>query len=286
MEHKALIKKIGIGTVQFGLDYGINNPLGKVPFEEVQSILQYAQAQGIDTLDTARVYGDSEEVIGRILPNLNFQIVSKFSEAPRQAMETSLGLLNRTSIYAYLWHSFKSFKENIDWQKELLILKDQQKVQKVGFSLYYPSELEELLEQNVSFDIVQVPYNLFDRRFEKLFPILKKEGIEIHVRSIFLQGLFFIPPDNLKPHFQVIYDKQERLHQLAKQHQIPLAAILLNFVLLQPWLDKVVIGMDKKANLVDNVNNLSYYQQVRNLGADLSVFQEDKEEIILPFNWQ
>lgn len=286
MEHKALIKKIGIGTVQFGLDYGINNPLGKVPFEEVQSILQYAQAQGIDTLDTARVYGDSEEVIGRILPNLNFQIVSKFSEAPRQAMETSLGLLNRTSIYAYLWHSFKSFKENIDWQKELLILKDQQKVQKVGFSLYYPSELEELLEQNVSFDIVQVPYNLFDRRFEKLFPILKKEGIEIHVRSIFLQGLFFIPPDNLKPHFQVIYDKQERLHQLAKQQQIPLAAILINFVLNNPFIDRVIMGISNLRNLQENLESLGFSNKVHSFLADLNSFVENKEDILLPFHWK
>jgi len=177
-----MISKISLGTVQFGQDYGIANR-GKIPKSEVAQILDYAKSVGIECLDTAFNYGESELVIGEYLREHpgSFKIVSKFSslEQVEEFLEKSLERLGVDELYGYLLHRFEDIKENGKNWNEMVSLRKLGKVKKIGFSLYSPEELAFLLDKKINFDIVQIPYSVFDRRFEQYFDILKNKKIEL-----------------------------------------------------------------------------------------------------------
>ena len=223
---KDYIRKFGLGTAQFGLDYGIADRIGKVAKEEVFKILQYAHRVGIDMLDTAYAYGESEDIIGEFISKSgkSFNIISKIpdlekydtSSVEKFCLET-LKNLGQTKIYGYLVHKFDnliSYKKGC-LREELETLKRKGLVDKVGISLYKTVELDYLLNNNISFDIVQVPYNIFDRRYNEYFSVLKEKNIEIHARSVFLQGLFFLEMDKINEKFYVARDMLERLRSIS-----------------------------------------------------------------------
>jgi len=285
------MSKLVLGTAQFGMDYGINNTRGKVPQTEVFEILEKALESGIDMLDVAYDYGDSERIIGQFLQKnkSNFKIVSKLppdnSENTEKFLYESLEKLNSGRIYGYLVHDFKSFLEKAEIWNILKQLKAQNKVEKIGFSLYHPKEIEYLLEKNIQLDIVQVPFSIFDQRFSKIFPLLKEKGVEIHVRSIFLQGLVFKNPDGLKGNFGKSKDKLLFLRSLSKEINIPFPAIFINFAILNNFIDKVIIGIDSIENLRENIGSLSHQARIKDIYNKLLSLKEDDENIILPINW-
>src|SRR5690606_15941273 len=130
--------------------------------------------------------------------------------------------LKSKAIYGCLFHDYNSWKQQPQLLDELQKLKAEGKISKVGFSLYYPQQAEELLENKIDFDLVQVPYSLFDQRFETVFKKLKKVGVEIHTRSVFLQGLFFLQPEKISPYFQEILPQIATAKAFSEQHKIPL----------------------------------------------------------------
>ncbi len=243
------INKIGLGTVQFGLDYGISNSGGKTSFHEVEKILNYAKSIGIDTLDTASVYGTAEEIIGQFDLS-QFKVITKFIRGSVIEQYTqSLERLNLSAIYAFLAHRPLELLDESIWENYIKI-KDTGKL-KVGYSLNDLHELEQLLEQDRWPDIVQVPYNVLDRRFEKYFPILKEKGCEIHTRSTFLQGLFFCDIESLSSHFDPVKDY---ISQLQKEKY--LASSLLNNSLSNKNIDKVIVGVNSFDQLKENVEQI------------------------------
>ncbi|MFA4884237.1 MAG: aldo/keto reductase [Candidatus Margulisiibacteriota bacterium] len=285
------MNKLTLGTVQFGLDYGVNNQRGKVPREEVFAILDEAAAAGVDLLDTAYGYGESETVIGEYLrfKKNYFQLVSKLpkcqvAEAPNYLAET-LQRLGRTSLYGYIFHDFETYRFQpviYDW---LVEQKRSGKIAKIGFSLYYPKELDELLTNEVPFDLVQFPYSIFDRRFEDYLPTLKRKGIEVHVRSVFLQGLAFKNPAELDPSFNAIKDKITSLRSLASLNNISIQAICLNYAVLNDQVDQVIVGVDSPENLKELILAAGRSSEVAGLLPELDQLKEQNEEILLPFNW-
>ncbi|MCC5946006.1 MAG: aldo/keto reductase [Bernardetiaceae bacterium] len=286
-------KKIGIGTVQFGLDYGIANERGRVPMSEVIEILDLAQSSGISLLDTARAYGESENVLGQILKvqNADFQIISKMaaqSVSPKKDLETSLLALGCKKLYAYLLHDFNDFEKNPTLWQQMQDLKTSKQVEKIGFSLYYPQQLEQLFEQKIDFDLLQIPYNIFDRRFEPYFEKLKTKEIEIHVRSVFLQGLFLMPLEKIAPHFATVNKKLANLAALAKEAGISKAALPLWFALQNPHLDKVLLGLSGIADLKQNLQLIETFDTHKTWfkSIDFNSLQEQNEDIILPFRWK
>ncbi len=287
-----MISKIALGTVQFGLDYGINNTRGKVPFEEVSKILQYCGETGIDLLDTAIAYGSSEKIIGEVQQKsgFSFKLVSKLPHGKEldvsELVSQSCKNLKSESLYGFLFHSYSDYKENPRLFDELTEIKKSGKIKKIGFSLYNPEEAEKLLEKRIEFDLVQVPYSIFDQRFENVFNNLKQNGVEIHTRSTFLQGLFFKDAENLPVHFSPVSDKLKKLQNLFSSKQIPLACGLLNFALLNEKIDKIVIGIDGIDNLKENLKALDYLEQTRAIYGDLRGFKEETLEIILPTLWK
>ncbi len=285
------MNKLVLGTVQFGMNYGINNPKGKVPPKEVFDILEIANKNGINTVDTAYDYGESEKIIGKFIKQkkINFKVISKLPPIPPKeiikVIRASLNRLNIDSFYGYLIHSFQSFLTVPEVYDLLNNFKKKGIIKKIGFSLYYPYELEYLLKNGINFDLIQVPYNVFDQRFAPYFPQLKNRGIKIYIRSVFLQGLVFKQPNKLTKRFAKIQPKIKFLNNLSEKLNIPLSAICLNFVILNPYIDKVVIGIDNKNNLEENIRDLVFVSLVKRVYKEISKLEEKDEHIILPINW-
>lgn len=284
--------KIALGTAQFGLDYGINNKRGKIPYTEVEEIVEIAYDNGIEMLDTAFSYGDSEHVIGSILEkhNLKFNIVSKLpSESlPNNSLfyfKESIERLRQKELYGYLLHDLKTFKKYPEIWEMFKDLKNLKRVKKIGFSLYYPSEIDYLFDNKIDFDIIQLPYSIFDQRFDPYFSELKKRDMEIHVRSVFLQGLIFKDPAELGSYFSDLEEKIIIVKKMVGRNNIYMSSICLNFVLLNKYIDKIVLGIDNLENLKENLNAIIDIDYVETLYKELKNLQIKNEDILLPFKW-
>jgi len=282
--------RLALGTATFGLDYGINNTIGKISASEIFNILSFANEKGIDTLDTASVYGDSEKNIGLYLNDLQFNIISKLPECKsddvcKHFYET-LENLKQERVYGYLVHSFDSYKEDKNIWKELMELKAAEKIEKIGFSLYYPEDVKMFLDDKNIPDLIQVPYNIFDRRFESYFPQLMEMNIEVHIRSVFLQGLVFKTLETLPKYFAKIKEKISLLNSISEKLNISISDLCLCFVLLNDNIDKVVIGFDNIEQLKKLVGAGSKIKKVKSVYNELLELKENDDNILLPFKWK
>ena len=254
------MNKLALGTVQFGLDYGVTNSEGKVQIEEVKSILECAKENSINTLDTAASYGNSEEVLGDVGIN-DFQVITKTiplkngTDEVIKRFQQSLTYLNKLSVNGLLIHNINEIEQkNFNtFFKELTELKRQGLVNKIGFSTYTPEKVDFLLE-NFDFDLIQVPFNIFDNRLIQggQLQALNNKGIEVHARSIFLQGVL-LGFDNLPTHFKV-WEKQFNEYQaMVKESGMSLLEYALNFALNIPEIDKVLVGVNSEQQLKEIV---------------------------------
>lgn len=285
------VQKIALGTVQFGMDYGVSNQTGKVAEDEVLAILRRAHAAGMRVLDTARIYGDSEAVLGRTLygTNLDFGVVSKLppecpaSEVPDR-IEDSIDQLGYSMLYGYLAHSFADF-EKPELRNALIDARQRGTVRKIGVSLYFPGEAEWMLDHDIDVDLVQLPFNVFDQRFAEVLPRLRARGVEVHARSAYLQGLFFLEPEVVQRKFPSAYPRFYEFRRLCERNDLTTGAALLNFVLRQSDIDKVVIGVTSLAELNANLESYEQFERGREVQQALSELSLDDEQVILPFNW-
>ena len=272
--------KLGLGTVQFGIHYGISNMNGQTPEKEVSNILDFASANHIEVLDTASAYGSAEQILGN--NNLTgFKVISKFSNSTdnkgfRKQLNKSLSDLKLNSIYGYLAHRPLEIIENPFLWEELSDLKTKNIISKRGFSLNDPSELIQLLDQNFIPDLIQVPYNYFDQRFESLIKELKSNGCEVHTRSVFLQGLFFKDPSKLSDFFNSVKPMILELQQLKSR----LSSALLKFVLIKPFIDNVIIGVENLNQLRENILEIDMSDDLPSM--DVSFLPSS---ILMPSHW-
>lgn len=283
------MNKIVLGTVQFGINYGINNSDGQVPFEEVCNILKIAEAGGIKALDTSAGYGQSEMVLGKAMKEsgTHFNIVSKYPKTNKGVRETfgeSLSQLGVASIYGYLVHLFKCYEDNHAIFDEMTELKNEGKIMRVGFSLYSVDQLQYLLDRNVYFDILQIPYNVFDRQFEPFMPKLVDIGVEIHTRSAFLQGLFFkdvnMLPDKLLP----LKPYLDQLHQYSENEGVSIEHIAFGYVLANDYVKGALIGVDNHMQLEANLQVASQALKQKDIDFIKSIDIKEKE-LLNPVNW-
>lgn len=289
------IKKLALGTVQFGIDYGINNNTGMLDDLNLQELLVSANLNGINTLDTAYNYGKSEERLGRLLQNIpeKFNIISK---APQNSdsknintyFNKSIARLHVNNLYGYMLHNFDDYNNDKNIVSVLNSFKEKELVKKIGFSLYYPEQLEQLLSDNIQFDILQIPYNIADRRFESYFTELKDRDIEVHTRSVFLQGLFFMEENVLPDKLKVFIPLIKKLNVISQKNNKNIEDILLNFVIQKKHIDKVVLGVDNTIQLNKNikasVNKLSR-KELTLIDLELSEIKIPSE-LIIPSNWK
>lgn len=289
--NKNFSDRLCLGTAQFGLDYGIANRRGKIPKEEVFEILTEAIKFGIDTVDTAYDYGESEEILGNFVKHYhgNLKIISKLPKCEHNEVEgildSSLKKLGISAIYGYLIHNFESYKEDRKIWDELERLKSKGRTEKIGFSIYYPQELESLFKDGLEIDIIQIPLSIFDQRFNPYFSELRRRNVEIYTRSVFLQGLVFKNSSELDTHFQPLRTKMEQLNLLARGYNIPIFALCLNFPVRNEFIDKIVVGVDNLQHLEEIMRMPDLLSKIDRILPQLYGLRVDDESLILPFNW-
>ena len=253
--------RLALGTVQFGLRYGVANQIGQVSRDEAAAILNYALGMGLDTIDTAIAYGESEERLGEI-GVAQWQIISKLPALPETISDVAawvtdevLGSLSRLKVsrlHGLLLHRSQELigHRGDTLYRTLVALKDQGRVGKIGVSIYDPDELDALWPQ-FSLDLVQAPFNILDRRIATSgwLTRLHNAGTEVHIRSVFLQGLLLMEPTNRPASFtrwQSLWDQWHRW--LDVEALTPLQACL-GFATSQAEIDRVVVGVDSLKQL-------------------------------------
>jgi len=233
------MNKLALGTVQFGLDYGIANEVGQVALEETQCILSFAKANEIDLLDTAIAYGNSEEVLGKLAVN-EFRVVTKLPSFPdyqnnvalwvTEQVRESLARLGQKKLYGLLLHRSEDLwgSKGAQLIQALADLKNDGFVQKIGVSIYSPDELEVVFNK-IKIDLVQAPLNVVDCRLQSSgwLDRLKDDGVEVHTRSAFLQGLLLMERSKIPQKFSRWSNLWDRWHEkLQDSGASPLEACL------------------------------------------------------------
>ena len=285
------LEKIILGTAQFGFDYGINNKNGKPSDIELENILLTALKNNIFFLDTAEVYGDAHKRIGKFhlkYSSKKFNIITKFNELKFSGnfishISKNLCELNVNYLYAYLFHNLKDLKKHSKNIDQLIKLKDEGSIYKLGVSLYTNDEIEQVLNWFDFIDLIQIPFNIFDNINHKgiIISKIKENGIEVHTRSAFLQGLFFSDklPNNLislKPYIDI-------LNKLSSKYSMTNAEIALNYCLNQPNIDKVLVGIDTKIQLMENLNGLKYLSL--DIIDEINSIYVKNTKLLNPVNW-
>lgn len=254
-----MINKFVLGTAQFGLNYGINNSLGKPSEKQVFEMLDYASDCGITVLDTADAYGNASEIIGKYICKnpRKFIINTKFIIEGlniKKQLEASLAMLNSEFINVYFYHNFNDFIKYPEFQDQLLSMKATGQIQKIGLSVYENNEFKIACESDW-IDVIQFPYNLLDNVSQKddLISFAKNMGKELQVRSVFLQGLFFKSLTDLPPNLMPLKPYLESIQDIALQYQISVEQLALSYVLQQTKIDNVIIGVDSIHQLKKNI---------------------------------
>jgi len=250
--------KLILGTVQLGLNYGINNKTGKVSINDCAKILSDSFQSGIKTLDTAEIYGDSHKIIGdfhRRNNNIKFDIITKFHkdfkiESIEDKVYSYIEVLAVNHIEVLMFHSFESYKSNKNALNLLIKLKLRGIINHIGVSLYNNEDIEAILDDN-TISLVQLPFNLLDNislRGE-LISKLKQRGKIVHTRSAFLQGLFFKKLDDTNTIVQNLLFELTFLNNIREKLNCSIEELALGYCLQQENIDNVIIGVDSSSQL-------------------------------------
>ena len=284
--------RLALGTVQFGLNYGIANQQGQPAASVVKAILRLAKTNNINLLDTAISYGESEECLGEIGVN-EFKVVTKLPSVPNsvknidlwvnEQIAGSLFRLGERRIYGLLLHRPEELlAENGDAIfQSLQRLKSSGVIQKIGVSVYAPDELARLLS-NFDLDLVQFPLNIVDRRFATSGWIdrLKTKGIEIHTRSVFLQGLLLMPRQKIPLKFAPWIGLIEKWHQWLKYNGLTAIQAALAYPLSFQGVDNLLVGVDDTDQLDQVIKSMGYV-----LNQSLPDISLDDGPLINPAMW-
>lgn len=258
--------KLALGTVQFGLDYGVANTGGKVGSAAVGRILSAARELGIDMLDTAEAYGTAEEVLGGI-GVADFEVVGKLGRldcAPRdlishveERVAASLRRLGLPRLYGLLLHAPQQLLDEPDLARPLIdaleAVRDTGLAGRIGVSTYSPDQTLRLCEL-FPFDLVQLPLSPIDARWHRSGALgalgaLKAGGVEIHVRSVFLQGLLLMAPEDAPawcaPWAGLLRDWQDWV----RSQGLSLVEGALALTAANPHVDRIVVGVLDEAQL-------------------------------------
>ncbi len=255
------MQNIALGTVQFGQPYGIANNSGQVSIEEIEMILEYAQKKGVDTLDTAINYGESETLLGSIGVS-NWNVITKISEVPigcdniynwiSSSVSASLKRLKINCLSGILLHKPEQllFSEGDKIYSALNKLKEEGCVKKIGISIYDPIELDKIISR-FPLDIVQAPFNIMDQRLisSGWLSKLYRSNIDVHVRSVFLQGLLLMNSSE-RPQ---VFNRWESIwiiwNQFLCESKLSALQVCIRYALLKKEINRVIVGVDSLKQL-------------------------------------
>jgi len=285
--------RLALGTVQFGLDYGVANEAGQVAFEEVHHVMDLAKANEIDVLDTAIAYGTSEEVLGKVGVD-GFRVVTKLpplaenqnnvAQWVTKQVRESLARLGQKKVYGLLLHRSEDLSASQSRQliQALADLKDVGIVQKIGVSIYSPDQLK-LINNKIKIDLVQAPLNVVDRRLQASgwLDRLKNDGVEVHTRSAFLQGLLLMNRNEIPKKFSRWASLWNMWHQNLRESEVSPIEACLAYPLSLEQVDQVIVGVDSTKQLqaiLSSVSSLGH-------ALDTSFMVSNDENLINPYNW-
>jgi len=293
MKRTVQASKLALGTAQFGYHYGIANQKGKISQIDAALIFEYAISSGLDTLDTAIAYGESEKVLGA-LGVKQWNIISKLPSIPEDcvnisewvndSIESSLERMKVDKLEALLLHCPEQLLGPHGEKLYLALseLKSNALVNKIGISIYNPLDLEKLLA-DYSFDVVQAPYNILDQRMSTsgVFSMLHNDNVEIHVRSVFLQGLLLMSESDRPDKFARWNKLWTNWHSWLKDTKIDAVDACIRFVLSNQFIDKVIIGIDSLKHFQKIIKAME--GSVPNYPSDLCCKDID---LINPSRWE
>ena len=285
--------KIALGTAQFGMDYGISNLKGQTSFDEVKKIIEFSRNIGIKKIDTAKNYGETEKIIGEVGIK-DFKIITKLPKISSNEsnpiffvdnqIQDSLTKMKISKIDTLLLHNAKDLL-SINGKKiyhKILELKKDGVIDKFGISVYEKDEIDQL-NKNFNFDVIQIPFNIFDTRLIKMGYLkeLKKKGIEIHARSIFLQGLLLMKRNTLPSKF-LKWEKEwnEWFIWFKKNPNISQIELCLSYALTIQEIDTLIIG-------VNNIQQLNELNEIAKnpLKDNFPQFNIEDTNLLNPTNW-
>jgi aryl-alcohol dehydrogenase-like predicted oxidoreductase len=256
MNHGFDSRKLGLGTVQFGQAYGVSNTQGQVPEAEVRTILAHAAQAGVGVLDTAAGYGEAENVLGALAAETKpFRIVTKTIsirngiDAVVARARQSAQTLKRMPVDLLMVHAAGELAGS-DGEKlwnALLALRDEGLFNGIGISAYVADD-PAALAARFRPAAMQVPFSVLDQRLlaNGALTRLQELGVEVHARSLFLQGLLFVPSEKLPPKLTHIGPKLDTVRAMLGARPLDAA---LAFVLQRPEIDVAVVGVTRAAEL-------------------------------------
>lgn len=285
--------KLALGGAQFGLAYGVSNQRGQVSREVAREIIGLARQAGVDTIDTAIAYGDSEACLGEVGIG-NFRVVTKLPPMPddilditawaRDQIKGSLDRLGVASVYGLLLHRADQLlgKQGQELATALQNAKQDGLVAKVGVSIYDPEQLAAVMTVCRP-DIVQAPLNLLDRRLEASgwLQRLHDSGVEVHTRSAFLQGLLLMNKAAMPPRFDRWRAIWDAWHAWLDAHDVSATRACIQYPLSLHQVDRVVVGVSSTAEFQMLLSDAA----VVAVPTDLPNLACTDPDLINPSNW-
>jgi aryl-alcohol dehydrogenase-like predicted oxidoreductase len=256
-----MISKLIIGTAQFGMNYGITNKNYLLSNNELDKIFKFCYSNNILIFDTAQDYGKSEDILSKYCKiYADFKIITKSNFIKNK--ENDLDNIINNSIFKfnkieyYLLHNFQDYK-NIKIMNILQKLKNENKINKIGVSIYNVNEAILLLKEN-KIDVIQIPFNYLDNQWnnEEFQNLIIKNKVEIHVRSIFLQGLLINKPNKYpinisKDDFDIL---ENIINDICKKLNLSKIELCFYYINSIEWINKFLIGIDNINQLKSNYN--------------------------------
>lgn len=309
--YEPALKPMTLGSVQFGLDYGITNDKGVVSERDSIAIVRMALTEGIQYIDTASAYGDSERVIGKSLAGgwLNrAKVVTKLPPFTKEVLSANQQLALPLMVRNSFLRSCKNLKvdhvdtfmlhraDHLNYVQildELMKLRNEGAINNIGVSVQSPQELEIALK-NKEVSLIQMPYNILDYRWDSIIDLVRSEREErsliIHARSALLQGLL-CSEDSEKWLLAGIKNSNEIVNWLKskfKQYEkMSVSDLCIGYVNSQDWIDSVVIGVDSEKNLFSNLQSISMPLMPREALDELATSRPIVEAKSLnPANWR
>jgi len=286
--------KLILGTVQLGIPYGINNNTGKPDQSTANAILHSAWEGGIRLLDTAESYGNAQQVIGHyhVGQAESFHVITKLmpGKTPaevRPSLLEDMNLLNVDSLYGFMFHHLNVFKQNVSALGDLKSMQAKGRIKRIGVSVYSNDELEYVLNFP-EINLIQLPFNMLDNWCQRGGHIskAKEKGIEIHVRSVFLQGLFFMKETEIPVKLSPLVPFLRQLKKICNEFNMSMELAAMGYALARPEIDKVLIGVETPAQLQDNLNQVAQLQISKEFTSAVEEIYVSETELLSPVNWK
>jgi aryl-alcohol dehydrogenase-like predicted oxidoreductase len=265
------LSQLMLGTVQFGLSYGIANKVGQPSYETVRNIITCAFEGGVNCFDTAPLYGTSEEILGKVLREL--QIVNKVTvvtkvahmaddysslrvvdQVVEESVVTSLKRLHLEILPICIFHKESDFR----YVDSLLKLKDKGLVRHIGSSVMTPKATGEIISSGLA-QALQIPTNILDHRFSHsgITAEAKKRGVALFVRSIYLQGLILLPEEEILPELEEVKPVLRKIRGLAAEAGMSASELAARYVLGLEGLTCAVVGLETVEQMQQNIELFS-----------------------------